>query len=51
MRLSTLLILLTTVAVNVLIWTQINKPRYMVESAYPLNSFSVNPYKKNQSPF
>lgn len=51
MRLSTLLILLTTVAVNVLIWTQINKPRYMVESSYPLNSFSVNPYKKDQSPF
>lgn len=51
MRLSTLLILLVTVAVNVLIWTQINKPRYMIESSYPLNSFSVNPYKKDQSPF
>ncbi len=51
MRLSTLLILLTAVAVNVLIWTQINKPHYMVESSYPLNSFSLNPYKKNQSPF
>jgi exo-beta-1,3-glucanase (GH17 family)/cellulose synthase/poly-beta-1,6-N-acetylglucosamine synthase-like glycosyltransferase len=51
MRLSSIVILLTTVAVNLMIWTGINKPRYMVESSYPLNSFSLNPYKKNQSPF
>ncbi|HKX12055.1 MAG TPA: glycosyltransferase [bacterium] len=51
MRLSTILLLLTTLLCSVLIWTQINKPRDMVESAYPLNSFSLNPYKKHQSPF
>src|SRR5215831_4502826 len=51
MRFSTLSIVLATVAINLLIWTQINKPHYMVESSYPLNSFSLNPYKKHQSPF
>ncbi|HKY62129.1 MAG TPA: hypothetical protein VJR29_01810, partial [bacterium] len=51
MRLSTILLLLTTLLCSVLIWTQINKPRDMVESSYPLNSFSLNPYKKHQSPF
>ncbi|HCU25294.1 MAG TPA: cellulose synthase [Deltaproteobacteria bacterium] len=51
MRFSTILILLATVALNVLLWTQINKPHDMVDTSYPLNSFSLNPYKKHQSPF
>lgn len=51
MRFSSLLLLLTAVVANLLIWTQINKPYHTVESKYPLNSFSLNPYKKHQSPF
>jgi len=51
MRFASIVILLTTVVVNLLFWTLINKPHDMVDSTYPLNSFSFNPYKKNQSPF
>jgi exo-beta-1,3-glucanase (GH17 family) len=51
MKLSSLLILFITVAVNLLIWTLVNKPYQTVESHYPLNSFSLNPYKKHQNPF
>lgn len=51
MKLSSIAILIATVGLNLLIWTQINKPYHLVESSYPINSFSLNPYKKHQSPF
>ncbi len=51
MRYSSIVILITTIVVNLLIWVGVNKPHYLVESSYPFNSLSLNPFKKNQSPF
>lgn len=51
MKLSSIAILVMTLVINILIWVGINKPYHMVESSYPLNSFSLNPFKKHQSPF
>ncbi len=51
MRLSTITILVTTLLVNVAIWVFINKPFHLVESHYPLNSLSFNPFKRYQNPF
>ncbi len=51
MRLSTWIILSVTVVLNLFIWVGINKPHSPVESAYPMYSVSLNPFKKNQSPF
>ncbi len=51
MRISTALILISTLLVNLLIWVTINKPHNLVETSYPVNSFSFNPYKKNQNPY
>lgn len=45
------LILIFTVSVSLFLWTQVNKPFHLVESSYPVNSLSLNPYKKSQSPF
>ncbi len=51
MRISSLIILITTLLCNLLIWRYINKPFNMIEGNYPLHSLSLNPYKKDQSPF
>jgi len=51
MKITTLLILLSAVFINIFAWTFINKPHNFIDSKYPTNSFSFNPYKKNQSPF
>ncbi|QQR80331.1 MAG: glycosyltransferase [Deltaproteobacteria bacterium] len=51
MKFSTWMIVLVTIGVNLLIWTTINKPYNTVETSYPINSVSFNPYKKNQSPY
>ncbi len=51
MRRATLVIIMTAIAVNLLIWTLINKPFDVVESDFPFHSLSVNPYLKDQSPF
>jgi exo-beta-1,3-glucanase (GH17 family)/cellulose synthase/poly-beta-1,6-N-acetylglucosamine synthase-like glycosyltransferase len=50
MRRSTLVILIVAIAANLLLWTLVNKPHWMVDSAYPFHSLSLNPYKKHQSP-
>lgn len=50
MRRSTLIILIAALAANLLLWTLVNKPFDVVDSAYPFYSLSLNPYKKHQSP-
>lgn len=50
LRHSTLILLITAIAANLLLWTLVNKPRPMVDSAYPFYSLSLNPYQKHQSP-
>lgn len=50
MKLSSIAILIVTVVLNGLIWTRINKPYNLVETSYPIHSFSLNPYQKDQSP-
>lgn len=51
MRRATLIILITAIAANLLIWTLVNKPFNTVETDFPFYSLSLNPYLKHQSPF
>ncbi len=50
MRLSTVFVLLATVLVNAGIWIGVNKPHHVMESQYPLNGLSYNPYRRYESP-
>ncbi|MBX7148278.1 glycosyltransferase [bacterium] len=51
MRSSSIAILTTTVVISFLLWVFINKPHHPVESSYPINSISFNPYQRYESPF
>lgn len=51
LRVSSVIILLSAVIVNLVMWGLINKPYSLTESRYPVNSLSFNPYKIDQSPF
>lgn len=48
---STILLLICAVLINGTIWLTVNKPYNLVDSSYPVNSLSFNPFKKHQSPF
>lgn len=50
-RTSSVSILIAAIFLNILIWVTINKPHHPVESEYPINGLSLNPYKIHQSPF
>jgi len=51
LRFSSVLILLSAVFINLIMWGLVNKPYLPTESSYPVNSLSFNPYKIDQSPF
>lgn len=51
MRLSSLLLVTLVVSANLLLWIGVNKPYSTVETRYPVESISVNPYRADQSPF
>lgn len=50
-HLSTLVLVLLTVAVNWLMWGVVNTPYHVVDTTYPFRSLSFNPYGKDESPF
>ncbi|MBF0106109.1 MAG: glycosyltransferase [Deltaproteobacteria bacterium] len=51
MRFSSFFIICLTLVTNVALWVLVSQPQNPVASSIPVNSFSFNPYKENESPF